>query len=686
MPSAKHTSTITRHICPRNCFDTCSMIAYTENGILKKVDGDPKHGYTAGKLCTKGYSYINRVYHPDRLKTPMIQTHRGSGRWKEISWEQAMTIIAEKILTLYDRYDSHLSLALNKYSGNFGLLHNAAEGMFNSLGATTQTTGSPCWSAGLDAHIYDFGNYLTSDPEQISESKLLLLWGVNPAWTAIHSMRYIYQAQNNGATVITIDPIYTTSAKKSDIYIQLQPGSDLYLALAIAKVICANGWQQQAFLETYTLGWEAYIDSLNDLTLESLAERCGQPISVIETLAKLISQEKPMMIWTGFGLQRHVKGGQTIRAINALAALTGNIGVPGGGTHFAQQRTWNFNNYTSMNSNPSATRYININQFTDAIKHLDDPPIKFLWISCRNLLTQSPEKHALIKQLEKLELIVTVDQFMTPTAQQSDIVLPTTTQFEEWDVMPSYWHHWISINQPAIAPYCDCKSELQIAQLLMTTLNTMRPNTSNFPTQLSATDFIDREFNSELYEQLGITNWRELLDGPRKISLPTAWSDLHFDTPSTKFEFVSQRASDHQLPAMASLLTDSAETHDKRYPYWLLTPHSQFGLNSQFHNLPWIQKLGAEPTICIHPTTAKQEGLTTGTIIRLYNEYGSFIVKATLTHDVPPKVLVYYQGWYPQSNICINELIPCNQADMGAQATGFAGMAFYNAFVNIQKL
>ena len=596
-----------------------------------------------------------------------------------------MSIIAEKILALHDRYGSHLSLALNKYSGNFGLLHYAAEGMFNSLGATTQMTGSPCWSAGLDAHIYDFGNYLTSDPEQIADSQLIVLWGVNPAWTAIHSMPYIYQAQKNGATVITIDPLYTTTAKKSDMYIQLRPDSDLYLALAIAKIICDNGWQQQAFLESYTLGWDAYMASLADLNLSSLAERCGQPVSVIETLAKLISQKKPMMIWTGFGLQRHLKGGQTIRAINALAALTGNIGMPGGGVHFAQQHTWNFNYYTSMQNVPSMTRYVNINQFTESLQTLDDPPIKFLWISCRNLLTQSPGRSSLIEQLEKLELIVTVDQFMTPTAQQSDIVLPTTTQFEEWDVVASYWHHWISVNQPAIPPYCESKSELEIAQLLARTLNSLRPETSNFPVDLSATDFIDREFTAELYEQLGISDWRQLLDGPRKISLPSAWSDLQFDTPSKKFEFVSQRASDNHLPLMASLFADT-DNLDKRYPYWLLTPHSQFGLNSQFQNLPWIQKLGSEPTICVHPKTAKKEGLTAGTMVKIYNQYGSFIVKATLTYDVSPNVLVYYQGWYPHSHICINDLIPGKSADMGERATGAVGMAFYNAFVNIQKL
>jgi len=669
---------ITRHSCPRNCYDTCSMLAYVQNGILKKVDGDPKHCYTNGKLCAKGYSYVNRVYHPDRLKTPMMQTYRGSGRFIEISWDNALDIISDKILALHQRYNSHKSLALNKYSGNFGILHNAAEGMFNSLGATTQAIGSPCWSAGLDANIYDFGDYLTSDPEHMSSAKVIILWGVNPAWTAVHSLPYIFRAKEQGATIVVIDPIYTTTAKKSDIYVQINPSADIYLAMAIAKIIYENKWYDEDFINKHCHGWDSYSKSLAEYDLTSLASLCGQSIEIIEKLAALISCDKPVFIWTGFGLQRHLQGGKTIRAINALAALTGNIGIRGGGVQFAQQQSWEFNyNILMLDQNPQI-RTVDINNFANELSALDNPPVKFLWISCRNLLTQSPARKALMNQLAKIDFIVTVDQFMTPTAQASDIVLPTTTQFEEWDIAASYWHHWISINQPAIKPYYDSKSELEIAQLFAKALNAKQPNTSSFPISMTPEEFIDKEFNTNLYNKLGITNWRELLDAPRKYKMPLAWEDLSFSTPSGKFEFLTATTLE--------LSRESVMGISDKYPYWFLTPHAQFGLNSQFQNLAWIQDLGADPCIIIHPTIAQKKSLTNGSLAKVYNQYGDFVAKVKISTDVSPSIVLFYQGWYPNSNIYINDLVPSLATDMGKKATGSAGVAFYNAFVDIQKL
>ncbi|OEF95827.1 molybdopterin-dependent oxidoreductase [Desulfuribacillus alkaliarsenatis] len=663
---------ITRHACPRNCYDTCSILAYTQNGILHKVEGDPSHSYTNGKLCTKGYSYTNRVYHPERLRTPMLQTHRGSGRWQEISWEEAMKIIADKILSLNHRYGNNLALALNKYSGNFGILHNAAEGMFNSLGPTTQAIGSPCWSAGLDAHTYDFGDYLTSDPEEMVHSQLIILWGVNPAWTAVHSMPFIYKAKEQGATVVVIDPIYTTTARKSDIYIQVNPGSDIYLALAIAKVIIEQNWQDTKFIKQYTHGWEHYNESLKNYDFNDLLSLCGQTIEVITELAELMYRKRPMMIWTGFGLQRHLQGGQTIRAINALAAITGNIGTIGSGVQFAQQQTWQFNYNILMRSAPHSFRAVDINTFDTALQELDNPPIKLLWISCRNLLTQSPARKSLMKSLKNLELIVTVDQFLTPTAQLSDIVLPTTTQFEEWDIVASYWHHWIAINEPAIKPYYDSKSELEIAQLLSKTLNVLQPGFCRFPTDLSSEDFIDNEFNNELYQQLDINNWRELLDGPKKIKLPTAWENLSFKTPTKKFEFL-----------MATL---DKKSNSPKYPYWLLSPHAQFAINSQFQNNPWIQKLKPEPEVVINPITATDLAIITGSMVKVFNQNGSIVAKARVSNDVPGNSIVFYQGWTPKSNVFVNDLVENQPTDMGNFVTGSPGVAFYNTFVNIQKL
>ena len=216
---------VTRHICPRNCYDACPILAYTCGGKIEYITGETVDGAPV-RLCSKREDILATVYHPRRILYPQKQHGRGSGNWQRISWEEAIDTIARKMLSLKERYNSTLPLCLNKYSGNFGLLHFAVEGMFNGLGATTQTIGSPCFSSGIDAQNLDFGANITCDIRQLRESRLIILWGANPAWTSIHTMPVIYAAQERGAKVVVIDPVYTETARKADYYFELRPGSD----------------------------------------------------------------------------------------------------------------------------------------------------------------------------------------------------------------------------------------------------------------------------------------------------------------------------------------------------------------------------------------------------------------------------------------------------------------------------
>ncbi|WP_378955093.1 molybdopterin-dependent oxidoreductase [Pelosinus sp. sgz500959] len=671
---------VTRHVCPRNCYDTCGMLAYVRNGKLEKITGDPNHGYTKGKLCSKGYNYIRRVYDPERLQFPMRQIGRGSGRWEQITWDKAIEIIAQKMIELKERYHSTLPLCLNKYSGNFGILHYAVEGMFNSFGPTTQLKGSPCWSAGLDAQFYDMGGNINSDPEEIENAKLILLWGGNPAWTAIHSLPYIYRAQEKGAKVIVIDPLYSQTAKKADWFVQIKPGGDGALALALAKVVFELGKFDGEFIRLNTIGWEEFTAYLEEVELPFLSERCGQSIEFIKELGEMIGSVKPMFIWAGFGLQRHVNGGQNLRAIDALAAMTGNIGMAGGGVHYAHQLTWNFNDH--FTKDPGGNRYLNINRFADEVSRIKDVPVKLLWLACRNLLTQDVCRSSLFKELDKLELIVTVDQFLTPTAQYSDIVLPTTTQFEEMDIVPSYWHHWVALNEQAIPPYFEAKSDLEIARLLCKKLNDLRPGTSTFSSDKSPEDFLDHECTETLYAMLGIEHWSELASGARRANVgQIAWEDKKFATASGKFEFFSKNAEEHQNPALPEYIEGIQP--DVRYPYWLITAHNQQGLNSQFQNI--ASKIhNYEAIILIHPQTAQKKGIQGGKLVRVYNDLGSITLKACMSADTPLDILVCYQGWLPGYEVQLNDLNAGLPTDMGELRTGSKGVAFYDVFVNFE--
>lgn len=672
----------TRHICPRNCYASCSILGFSNNGKLLKVSGDPKHGYTKGLLCSKGYNYINHVYHPDRIKYPMRQYPRGSGQWQRISWTEAIDIISSKMIELYHRYGTHEAIALNKYSGNMGVLHYAMEGFLNGLGKTSRAVGNPCWSPGMDALLYDFGGFQTSDMTDILHAKTIILWGINPVWTSIHAMKFIYGAQKRGAKVITIDPIYTETAKKSDVYIQVKPKGDGALAIAIAKYIVEHHLEDEGFLKQHTIGWEELLEHLVQYSMEEALEQSGQTIEAIQFLAESLATSKPAFIWLGFGMQRNKNGGKNIRAISALAAMTGNIGRKGSGIQFGQRDTWKFT-YNILNYKPqnkeTGIRSIDMNDFANDLPKQQDPPVKLLWITCRNLLTQGADPNQLKKALSDLELIVTVEHFMTETTKYSDIVLPTTTQFEEWDVIASYWHHWISINEPAIEPYYESKSELEIARLLSRRLNNYKEGFSTFPTDMTDEQFLDLEFTEDFYESLHIKDWRELLNGPRKVSLPTtAWEDLNFQTPSGKIELKSALAMKANLSPFGMELNNIEE--NRHYPYTVLLNHEAFRINSQFQNLKSFKEFHHEPCIYLHPNLGEEKGIEHDSIVRLFNEHGEILIRAKYSDELYPKALLIYPN-HP----LINKLIRFTPADMGQVVTGGKGNALNELKVNIEK-
>lgn len=683
MPFQQDGYQVTRHVCPRNCYDACGILAFVKNGRLEKVAGDPAHGYTKGKLCAKGYSYINRVYHPDRLKYPLRQVGgRGSGKWERITWDEALGRISEQITGILRQKKSALPLCLNKYSGNFGILHYAADGLFNSFGQTTQAVGSPCWSAGLDAQYLDMGDNRVSVSQDMEKARVILLWGVNPAWTSIHSMPYLYRARERGATIVVIDPIYTQTAKKADIYFQIKAGSDGALALALAALIRRLGKADISFLQRFVLGWEQFAEYLSQLDIARLVLDCGQSLEAVEELSRILADNRPVFIWAGFGLQRHSNGGQNLRAIDALAAITGSIGTAGGGVQYAQLETWKFS--WSILQRRTDNRLISINNFARQLQMIRECPVQFVWFSCRNAVAQDASSNMLLKQLKSLDMVVTVDQFLTPTAQSSDIVLPCTTQFEELDMVVSYWHHWLAINEAAIAPRFEAKSELDIAKELAVRVNALLPGSSSFPSSKTNEAFLDDEFTEEMKQLFGITHWSDLLDGPKQALLPaSAWQERNFATPSGKYELISTVARDNQLPQMAVYSPGSKEVV---YPLRLLSPHFQHGINSQFINLDWLGCSSNPTTVFLHALTAARKDIVSGQMIRIFNANGELIARAELSPEVPIDIVLIYHNWTQKNNACINALVDGKLTDMGELRTGAKGMAFYDVFVDIETI
>ncbi len=654
---------VTRHICPRNCYDSCPMLAYTRGGKIEYITGDKKMG-ASGRLCSKREEILGTVYHPQRLLYPQRQLGRGSGHWQQISWNEAIDTIARKILQLKKRYHSTLPLCLNKYSGNFGLLHYAAEGMFNSLGPTTQTTGTPCFSSGLDAQRLDFGDNIAADIRQMLESKLIILWGINPAWTSVHTMPIIYAAQERGAKVVVIDPVYTETARKADYYIELRPGGDAALAVLLLQKLAKA--QKLSYNPDQATGAAELIDTVLQMPAAPLLQAVGQSDETISFLADLLAENHPAHIWCGFGLQRHIQGGLTIRLIDALSLLTGNIGIPGGGVNFADKGMDIFP-YHIMQKRED-TRFVNINNFARSLKLLDKPPIKFLWIACRDPLRQDVGLLELKELWSQLEMVVVADKFLTRSAQFADIVLPVTTEFEELDVYGSYFRHWVGLNEPAIPPQGETKSDLEIARLLTRRLNELATGTSTFPARRSDEEFLTAEFTPAVCEALHITKWQDLYQGPARFRhQPYPWQDGRFATVDGKFHCCT-------LPKDFPQMMPSPE-----YPFHFLTPHAQGHINGQSYAQHQI--MPEYPIVFIHPDAGKKHRLQDLHPAVVWNEQGQITVNVRFRPDLAPDIILSMQGSSKKGGLnALNSGLP---TDLGLLTTAASGVAFYDVFVNI---
>lgn len=697
-----------RNACPRNCYDTCSIKSYVKNGMLQFIEGAPESTYTAGGLCQKGYEYVRRVYSPDRIKYPMMQEGRGTGKWKRISWDKALETIAKKILEIKQRDGSLLGLALSKYSGNFGITNYGVEGLMSSLGYTTRLVGTPCWPAGIDAQNFDMGDMWCNDPEDMVHSRYIILWGANPASCSVHSMKYIYEAQERGAKVVVIDPVFTETSSKANVYWQIKTATDGALALGMARHLLDKGLVDRDWIRNNSVGFDEFEDYLKkNITVEWAAKECGIPAQEFSRVAEEFATADPATIWIGYGMQRHTNGGAAVRAIDALVAMTGNIGKTGGGARYGHLYTWGFNYHALIMKQPAeskgwvgkagpkgefdfskegAAKYsdrpININKTGQELLDASDPPVRMLWVSCKNPISQDFDRNKLKKAFKKIETIVVVDQFFNQTAELADIVLPVTTLFEEWTVNVSYWHYWLSINEQAIKPLFEAKSNLEIASALSAKMNALAPGSCTYPTKLDPKNWAVQEFNKGIYDLFGINSWEELKNGPKKAKIhPAAWHDLKFKTPSGKYEFKSDLAVKWGNQALPEY-----KPPRKPYgPFQLLTPHTRFGLHSQFINLDWMKDFNPEPYVYIHPRAAAKKGIRDGDKVKVFNKIGEITLKARLTDNVAPDTLLMYEAWFAKNNYNVNALVDDTSADMGAYKTGAPGVAIHDQFADIAR-
>jgi anaerobic selenocysteine-containing dehydrogenase len=668
--------------CPRNCYSTCSFRVQVEDNIIKRILPFVQNLATPEGPCIKGLSYIERSRSEKRILHPLLKT--GPSSWKQIPIDEALEIASEKLIQIKEKYGSK-SILWYKGSGKSGLINDSATAFWKYFGGVTTTYGNLCWPAGLEAVRMTLGSVMHNVPWDIANAKTVVVWGKNPAETNIQEMAFIEKARSSGGRIIVIDPRRTHTADKADLLYMPVPGTDAALALSIASVLIEEHMTDDQFITKNVAGFEEFRNS--SLISPEIAEKiCGIPAHEIRRLASLIGMGAPVTFIPGYGLQRYTNGGQTVRAVLSLAAITGNIGKPGAGFNYANLQSYVFDKvkepvsyYPDPVKDHPFRRTIPMAKLGKAILETKDPEIKAIWVERGNPLLQSPDSSSVIKAFSGSEFTVVAEQFMTDTAKAADLVLPAIDIFEQPDIISSYWSPYIQFKPAVLEPSGECMAESDIYYHLSILMGLAIPE-DQIPKPGNKNAELWLEDRIHGYSGLTLADLRNgpvLAPGLKEI----AYHDLVFETPSGKIELFSQRIRDMWGSSPFPVYTPIKENAGEGlYPLIFISPNTSPRIHSQFGNLDVI-KLNSEPPAAeISPADAEARGIKSGDKVRLYNEKGSITSTARVTGRLTRGIVVLHNGIWMEEGGGSNTLTAPEETDMGH------GAAFHGKRIEIEKV
>ncbi|WP_420850235.1 molybdopterin-containing oxidoreductase family protein [Ramlibacter algicola] len=666
--------------CPHDCPDTCSLVTTVQDGVAVKVHGNPDHPSTDGVLCAKVSRYTERTYHADRLLHPLKRVGpKGSGRFERVTWDQALDDIAARLKAIGER-DPQAILPYS-YCGTMGLVQG--EGMagrfFHKLGASLLDR-TICASAGAAGLTHTLGGKVGMKVEFFTEAKLIVLWGSNSITSTVHFWRLAQEAKRQGARLVCIDPRRTETAQKCHDHLQLLPGTDAALALAVMHELVVNDWLDHDYLAQHTLGWDALRERALRWSPERAAAVCGIPAQQIRDFARLYGTTRPAAIRLNYGMQRVRGGGNAARAIACLPALTGAWRHRAGGVLLSSSGWFPVDGAALRRPDLLAgrrPRTLNMVQVGDDLLRPSSPSfgpqVEAMVVYNCNPVAVAPDSGKVVRGFSREDLFtVVLEQFRTDTADYADYILPATTQLEHWDVHTTYGHTDVMLNRPAIAPVGECKPNSEIFRELARRMGFDDPCFADSDEHMCRQAFGDRVDFEEL-----------LAKGFAPLHIPDApFAHGRFPTASGKCEFFSAELARQGFDG----LPDHVPNHEPAgssaaYPLAMISPPARNFLNSTFVNLQSLRDIEREPFLEIHPVDAQSRGLATGSVVRVFNDRGEYHCKAEVTERARPGVVNGLGIWWRKDGLRqtnVNELTSQKLTDMGN------GPVFYDCLVEVQ--
>ncbi|HKQ62243.1 MAG TPA: molybdopterin-dependent oxidoreductase [Candidatus Polarisedimenticolaceae bacterium] len=636
-----------RTSCNRDCPDACGILATVDQGRVVALHGDPDHPVTRGFLCYRTSRYLERQYDPERLTRPL---RRVGTEFRPISWDEALDLVATTMREI--RAESGPAAILNYRSGgSLGMMKHVTDYFFERFGPVTLKSGDICSGAGDKAQETDFGLEDSHDLFDLRHSRTIVLWGKNPYVSNVHVLPLLQEARARGTRIVQIDPVRHRGADLADLVLQPRPGGDVALALGVLRLLFDRGWADPHAAE--------YCDHLDELAatararpLAAWAELADVAPSDVERLAEAYAAG-PSAILVGWGLQRRAHGCATVRLLDALGAVSGNLGVPGGGVSFYYNRRRPFD-LSFLRGLAVAPRAIPEPLLGPGILAARDPEIRMVWVSAANPVAMLPESATVVRALSSRELTVVVDAFLTDTARAAHLVLPTTTMLEEDDLVGAYGHHWLGAVRPVAGRPEGVRSDYEIVQELARRVGLEAEFGG------SARDW-QRRMLRPLGERGVSLEALERGAARNPLAPPVLFADRRFPTPSGKVNLI------HRVDP------EPPRTTAER-PLLLMALSTEKAQSSQW---PGRRQQGPA-TVTVHPEAAR--GFGDGARVRLESAVGELEVRLKLDARQRRDVALMDKGGWHHRGRCANLLVAARTTDAGE------GAVYYDTPVRLLPL
>jgi len=647
--------------CGKDCGgDACPLVARIEDGRVVKVTNNPAAGpYLKG--CRRGFNLPLEQSAPDRICTPLIREgERGSGRFREAGWEEALRVTAERLADIRSRFGAGAVLNMGS-AGSLSALHGtfALMDRFLSLfgGATNLTGGYSCGAAqfvlpyllGSDWQVSGF------DPATMQDSDMIILWGANvlEARLGTEIDQRLAQARRRGARIVVIDPRRSATARRMAAWwIPVRPGTDAALMLAVLHVLITEDLVDRPFIASHSVGFEA----LGKYVLGAegggprgprwAEEICGTPADEIIRFARAYASARPAMLLPGYSIQRVHGGEEPFRLAVALQVATGNFGARGGSTGSLNNRLPSPRVGSLPVPRVRDCPSVPMVRWPDAVlegRQGGYPgDIRAIYCAGSNFLNQGSDIPKSISAFMKVDFAVCHELFLTPTARYCDVVLPAAHSLEKEDIGIPWHGNFLTYKRQAVPPPGLCRCDYDILCDLADRLGFG----SEFSEGRSAAAWIQHFLDqSEVpdHEQFRRSGLYIAADQER-VGLADFAADpvlRPLRTPSGKVEIAC--ASYRQDTGFSEIPEWRAPPVDPRYPLLLLTPKSPSRTHSQGSNVPEIRRQAAH-SLEMHPRDAEARGLVDGERVRAFNTRGETNVQMRLCTDLTPGVVCLPEG------------------------------------------